>query len=107
VTREITATHVTSGFDLAADCRPWPTTITAVVITVGLAPGMFDGGTSSDMLGFIATRVVRGMVTGLLLSTIVLPAIHGLMRRHGRAGYAGASTASGKASMQTHAPTAA
>jgi len=54
--------------------------MTAVVITAGLLPIMWGGGTGSEVMRHIAAPMVGGMITAPLLSMSVVPAAYLLIR---------------------------
>ncbi len=58
-----------------------PIAMTVAVIVAGLLPIMFGSGTGSEVMRRIATPMVGGMITALLLSMFVVPAAYFLLRR--------------------------
>ncbi|MBD3653635.1 CusA/CzcA family heavy metal efflux RND transporter [Kangiella sp.] len=87
--KELTATH--SSFnrnDLrkaiieGASLRVRPIMMTAASIILGLLPIMLGGGTGSELMSGIATPMVGGMLSALLLTLIVLPLVYFLWRSH-------------------------
>ncbi len=58
-----------------------PIAMTVAVIVAGLLPIMFGSGTGSEVMRRIATPMVGGMITALLLSMFVVPAAYLLLRR--------------------------
>ena len=53
-----------------------PICMTATAIIVGLLPVMFGGGTGSEVMRRIAAPMVGGMLSALLLTMVVLPAVY-------------------------------
>ncbi len=58
-----------------------PVMMTSTSIIFGLLPVMYGTGTGSEVMSRIAAPMVGGMVSALLLTLIVLPAIYYLWRR--------------------------
>ncbi|HEX6550158.1 MAG TPA: efflux RND transporter permease subunit [Gammaproteobacteria bacterium] len=58
-----------------------PICMTATAIIVGLLPVMFGGGTGSEVMRRIAAPMVGGMLSALLLTMAVLPAVYLLWQR--------------------------
>ncbi|MFL9593865.1 efflux RND transporter permease subunit [Aeromonas schubertii] len=63
-----------------AALRLRPKMMTVVTIIVGLLPIMWSEGTGSEVMQRIATPMIGGMVTALVLTLLVLPAIYYLWR---------------------------
>jgi Cu(I)/Ag(I) efflux system membrane protein CusA/SilA len=51
------------------------------VILAGLVPFVWGTGTGSAVISGIAVQMLGGMVTTLLLSLLVVPAVYPLLRR--------------------------
>ena len=58
-----------------------PVMMTSTSIIFGLLPVMYGTGTGSEVMSRIAAPMVGGMVSALLLTLIVLPAVYYLWRR--------------------------
>ncbi|ACV27021.1 efflux RND transporter permease subunit [Kangiella koreensis] len=63
-----------------ASLRVRPIMMTAASIILGLLPILFGGGTGAELMSGIATPMVGGMVSALVLTLIVLPLIYFLWR---------------------------
>jgi Cu(I)/Ag(I) efflux system membrane protein CusA/SilA len=63
-----------------AGLRVRPVTMTAVATIAGLLPILYGSGTGSEVMSRIAAPMVGGMVTAVLLTMLVLPAIYLLWR---------------------------
>jgi Cu(I)/Ag(I) efflux system membrane protein CusA/SilA len=66
-----------------AALRVRPIAMTVAVIIAGLLPIMFGGGTGSEVMRRIAAPMVGGMISALLLSMFVIPAVYFLMKSAG------------------------
>ena len=64
-----------------AGMRVRPVMMTAAAIIVGLLPILFGTGTGSEVMSRIAAPMVGGMISSVILTLIVLPAIYMLWRR--------------------------
>ena len=53
-----------------------PISMTAVAIVAGLLPIMFGSGTGSEVMHRIAAPMIGGMISALLLTMLILPAIY-------------------------------
>ncbi|MEO7148737.1 MAG: efflux RND transporter permease subunit [Rhodanobacteraceae bacterium] len=53
-----------------------PISMTAAAIIAGLLPVMFGGGTGSEVMRRIAAPMVGGMISSLLLTMLVIPAVY-------------------------------
>jgi len=60
--------------------RVRPVMMTAAAIIVGLLPILYGTGTGSEVMSRIAAPMVGGMVSAVILTLLVLPAIYYLMR---------------------------
>jgi copper/silver efflux system protein len=78
--RDEVANAVISG----AGLRVRPVMMTAAAIIVGLLPILYGSGTGSEVMSRIAAPMVGGMVSAVLLSLLVLPAIFFLWRGRAR-----------------------
>lgn len=50
--------------------------MTAAAIIAGLLPVMFGGGTGSEVMRRIAAPMVGGMISALVLTMLVIPAVY-------------------------------
>lgn len=66
-----------------AGLRVRPVMMTSVSIIVGLLPILYGTGTGSEVMSRIAAPMVGGMVSSLVLTLLVLPAVYYLWRRAG------------------------
>ena len=64
-----------------AGLRVRPVMMTAAAIIVGLLPIMYGTGTGSEVMSRIAAPMVGGMLSAVILTLLVLPAIYLLWRR--------------------------
>ncbi|WP_417226162.1 efflux RND transporter permease subunit [Amphritea sp.] len=64
-----------------AGLRVRPVMMTAVAIIVGLLPILYGTGTGSEVMSRIAAPMVGGMVSAVLLTLLVLPAVYFLWRK--------------------------
>ncbi|MCG8381778.1 MAG: efflux RND transporter permease subunit [Gammaproteobacteria bacterium] len=64
-----------------AGMRIRPVMMTAAAIIVGLLPILYGTGTGSEVMSRIAAPMVGGMVTSVLLTLLVLPAIYLLWKK--------------------------
>jgi len=55
--------------------------MTAAAIIVGLLPIMYGTGTGSEVMSRIAAPMVGGMLSAVVLTLLVLPAVYLLWRR--------------------------
>lgn len=58
-----------------------PISMTATAIVAGLLPIMFSGGTGSEIMHRVAAPMVGGMLSALVLTLLVLPAVYLLWER--------------------------
>jgi copper/silver efflux system protein len=68
-----------------AALRLRPVAMTVAVIIAGLLPIMWGSGTGSEVMRRIATPMVGGMITALVLSLLVIPAAYSLVHRRSTA----------------------
>ncbi|WP_339864754.1 efflux RND transporter permease subunit [Paremcibacter congregatus] len=66
-----------------AGMRVRPVMMTAAAIVVGLLPILYGTGTGSEVMSRIAAPMVGGMVSAVLLTLLVVPAVYYLWRRTG------------------------
>ncbi len=64
-----------------AGMRVRPVMMTAAAIIVGLLPILYGTGTGSEVMSRIAAPMVGGMVSAVLLTLLVVPAVYYLWRR--------------------------
>ncbi|WP_299196190.1 efflux RND transporter permease subunit [uncultured Amphritea sp.] len=64
-----------------AGLRVRPVMMTAAAIIVGLLPILYGSGTGSEVMSRIAAPMVGGMVSAVVLTLLVLPAVYFLWRR--------------------------
>lgn len=67
-----------------AGLRVRPVMMTAAAIIVGLLPILYGTGTGSEVMSRIAAPMVGGMVSAVLLTLLVLPAVYFLWKNHAR-----------------------
>ncbi|NOX09242.1 MAG: efflux RND transporter permease subunit [Gammaproteobacteria bacterium] len=65
-----------------AGMRVRPVMMTAAAIIVGLLPILYGTGTGSEVMSRIAAPMVGGMVSAVILTLLVVPAIYFIWRRH-------------------------
>ncbi|MED5387719.1 MAG: CusA/CzcA family heavy metal efflux RND transporter, partial [Pseudomonadota bacterium] len=65
-----------------AGLRVRPVMMTAAAIIVGLLPIMYGTGTGSEVMSRIAAPMVGGMLSAVILTLLVLPAVYLLWRKH-------------------------
>lgn len=70
---------------VGSEMRVRPVMMTSTSIIFGLMPVMYGTGTGSEVMSRIAAPMVGGMVSALILTLIVLPAVYYLWRAAGRA----------------------
>jgi Cu(I)/Ag(I) efflux system membrane protein CusA/SilA len=71
---------VTAAVKEGAGLRVRPILMTASAIIAGLIPIMFGGGTGSEVMQRIAAPMIGGMVSALVLTLLVIPAVYWLWR---------------------------
>lgn len=64
-----------------AGMRVRPVMMTAAAIIIGLLPILYGSGTGSEVMSRIAAPMVGGMVSALILTLLVLPAVYFLWRK--------------------------
>ncbi len=65
-----------------AGMRLRPVMMTAGTVVVGLLPILFATGTGSEVMSRIAAPMVGGMVSAMVLTLLVVPAVYYLWRKH-------------------------
>ncbi len=65
-----------------AGMRVRPVMMTSASIILGLLPILFGSGTGSEVMSRIAAPMVGGMVSALVLTLLVLPAVYFLWKKH-------------------------
>ena len=78
VTPEINA--LTHAVLHGAGMRVRPVMMTAMAIIVGLLPILYGTGTGSEVMSRIAAPMVGGMVSAIILTLLVLPALYFIWR---------------------------
>jgi Cu(I)/Ag(I) efflux system membrane protein CusA/SilA len=63
-----------------AGMRVRPVMMTAAAIIAGLLPILYGTGTGSEVMSRIATPMVGGMVSAVVLTLLVVPAVYYLWR---------------------------
>tara|TARA_B100001964_G_scaffold160710_1_gene176459 strand:- start:33 stop:251 length:219 start_codon:yes stop_codon:yes gene_type:complete len=64
-----------------AGVRVRPVMMTAAAIIAGLLPILLGPGTGSEVMSRIAAPMVGGMISSVLLTLLVLPAVYFLWRK--------------------------
>ncbi|HAQ47667.1 MAG TPA: hypothetical protein DCR37_01260, partial [Glaciecola sp.] len=64
-----------------SEMRIRPVMMTSTSIIFGLLPVMYGTGTGSEVMSRIAAPMVGGMVSALILTLIVLPAVYFVWRK--------------------------
>jgi Cu(I)/Ag(I) efflux system membrane protein CusA/SilA len=59
-----------------AGLRVRPVMMTVAVVVMGLVPIMYGDGTGSEVMQRIATPMIGGMVSAIILTLLVLPAVY-------------------------------
>lgn len=78
---ELTESGLKEAIMRGAGLRVRPVTMTAAAIIVGLLPILYGTGTGSEVMSRIAAPMVGGMVSAVILTLLVLPAIYLLWKR--------------------------
>lgn len=68
-----------------AGMRVRPVMMTVATIIIGLLPVLYGTGTGSEVMSRIAAPMVGGMVSAIVLTLVVLPAVYLLWRKRGLA----------------------
>ncbi len=74
--------HLKEAVLHGAGMRIRPIMMTAGSVIVGLLPILYGSGTGSEVMSRIATPMVGGMVSAMVLTLLVLPAIYYLWRKY-------------------------
>ena len=64
-----------------AGLRVRPVMMTAITIIVGLLPILYGTGTGSEVMSRIAAPMIGGMLSAVVLTLLVLPAVYLLWRQ--------------------------
>lgn len=78
---KVTADALMKAVLEGAGMRIRPVMMTAAAIIIGLLPILYGTGTGSEIMSRIAAPMVGGMVSALILTLLVLPAVYFLWRR--------------------------
>jgi Cu(I)/Ag(I) efflux system membrane protein CusA/SilA len=62
--------------------RVRPKMMTVVAIMAGLLPIMWGTGTGSEVMRRIAAPMIGGMVSSVLLTLLVIPALYAIVKEH-------------------------
>ncbi|MCG8535115.1 MAG: efflux RND transporter permease subunit, partial [Pseudomonadales bacterium] len=80
----LTLGQIKSAVLEGAILRVRPVTMTAIATIVGLLPVMYGSGTGSEIMSRIAAPMVGGMISAVILTLLILPAIYYLWLRWNR-----------------------
>ncbi|MDX1301487.1 efflux RND transporter permease subunit [Photobacterium sp.] len=78
--QQVTANDLTEAIKEGAGLRVRPVLMTVITVIVGLVPIMYGSGTGSEVMQRIAAPMIGGMVSALLLTLVVLPAVFKLWK---------------------------
>lgn len=78
--REMTAEDVKQAVLEGAGRRVRPIMMTVAAIVIGLVPIMIGGGTGSEVMQRIAGPMIGGMISSVILTLLVIPAIYYLWK---------------------------
>lgn len=78
--RPLLAVDLTQAITEGAGLRVRPVMMTVLTVIIGLIPIMYGEGTGSEVMQRIATPMIGGMASALLLTLLVLPAIFKLWK---------------------------
>jgi Cu(I)/Ag(I) efflux system membrane protein CusA/SilA len=78
--QELTANDLSDAIKEGAGLRVRPVLMTVVTVIAGLVPIMYGSGTGSEVMQRIAAPMIGGMVSALLLTLLVLPAVFKLWK---------------------------
>ena len=78
--RRLTAQDIRQAIIEGACLRVRPKVMTAATVIIGLLPVMWGTGTGSEVMRRIAAPMVGGMLSALVLTLIVIPAIYWLWK---------------------------
>ena len=80
--RNVTRDDLVSSVAEGASLRVRPIMMTFAAIVVGLVPIMLGHGTGSEVMQRIAGPMIGGMISTLILTLLVIPAIYLLWKRY-------------------------
>ena len=78
--RSLTKADITQAVLDGSGLRVRPIMMTAAAIITGLVPIMFGSGTGSEVMQRIAAPMIGGMLSALLLTLLVIPAVYWLWK---------------------------
>ena len=78
--RALAKADITRAVLEGSGLRVRPIMMTAAAIIIGLVPIMFGGGTGSEVMQRIAGPMIGGMLSALVLTLLVIPAVYWLWR---------------------------
>ncbi|MEM7017508.1 MAG: CusA/CzcA family heavy metal efflux RND transporter, partial [Pseudomonadota bacterium] len=81
--KPITQESIVDSVLQGAGLRVRPVLMTASATIIGLLPILYGDGTGSEVMSRLAAPVVGGMVSAVLLTLLVLPAVYVLWRQQG------------------------
>jgi Cu(I)/Ag(I) efflux system membrane protein CusA/SilA len=81
--RELNSEEVKRAVMNGAGRRVRPIVMTVAAIVVGLIPIMFGDGTGSEVMQRIAGPMIGGMLSSLILTLLVIPAIYFIWKNKG------------------------
>ncbi len=70
------------AIEQGAGLRVRPVLMTAGATIIGLLPIMYGDGTGSEIMSRLAAPMVGGMVSSVLLTLFVLPAVYYMWKKH-------------------------
>lgn len=79
---ELTSQDLNQAIIEGAGLRVRPVMMTVLTVIIGLIPIMLNDGTGSEVMQRIATPMIGGMASALLLTLLVLPAIFKVWKQH-------------------------
>jgi Cu(I)/Ag(I) efflux system membrane protein CusA/SilA len=79
--RALTVEQLKRAIVRGAGLRVRPVMMTAAAVIIGLLPILLGAGTGSEVMSRIAAPMVGGMVSAVLLTLLVLPAVYYLWRK--------------------------
>ena len=80
--REFTLHDLYAGVTNGAAERLRPKMMTVAAIMAGLLPIMWSEGSGSEVMGRIAAPMVGGMVSSMLLTLLVIPALYAMIKSY-------------------------
>jgi len=78
--KPLTKVDLTEAIKEGAGLRVRPVMMTVATVIIGLIPIMYGSGTGSEVMQRIAAPMIGGMVSALLLTLVVLPAVFKLWK---------------------------